>query len=295
MSEIYQLPENNSGNNATIPFSIPIGFGGMGNNGFGFGNGQMNLMDLLGFAIVASIFPNIFGGNNPRGGGFGGGINGDLAMQAIVSQGEASRTAIQTLASSIGQDFNIVNGAVQNIQNSLNAIGAAQGMNMLQVINAIQAGNTAISAQLAQCCCENRTTAIQQGYEAQIRTLEQTNQLSSQADRNANALMAAINNQTVEMDNQFCALKEREMQAKIDAQAEIITQLRGQIDNANQTAQITSYVNALLTPLQAKVDQIASKQLPTVNVQWPQLTAVNTTPYMGAVGYGNGFGGNIVF
>ena len=24
MSEIYQLPENNSGNNATIPFSIPI-------------------------------------------------------------------------------------------------------------------------------------------------------------------------------------------------------------------------------------------------------------------------------
>lgn len=292
MAEIYQIPEGNGGG-FSPQFTIPLGNGG---NGFGFGNGQMNLMDLLGFAIVASIFPNIFGGNNPRGGGFGGGINGDLAMQAIVSQGEASRTAIQTLATSIGQDFNIVNGAVQNIQNSLNAIGAAQGMNMLQVINAIQAGNTAISAQLAQCCCENRTTAIQQGYEAQIRTLEQTNQLSSQADRNANALMAAINNQTVEMDNQFCALKEREMQAKIDAQAEIITQLRGQIDNANQTAQITSYVNALLTPLQAKVDQIASKQLPTVNVQLPQLTAVNTTPYMGAVGYGNGFGnGSIVF
>ena len=35
MSEIYQLPESNSSNNATIPFSIPIGFGGMGG---GFGN-----------------------------------------------------------------------------------------------------------------------------------------------------------------------------------------------------------------------------------------------------------------
>ena len=40
MSEIYQLPDSNSGNNgnASFPFSIPIGFGGMGNNGFGFGN-----------------------------------------------------------------------------------------------------------------------------------------------------------------------------------------------------------------------------------------------------------------
>ena len=35
MSEIYQLPENNSGNNATIPFSIPICIGGYGN---GFSN-----------------------------------------------------------------------------------------------------------------------------------------------------------------------------------------------------------------------------------------------------------------
>jgi hypothetical protein len=86
------------------------------------------------------------------------------------------------------------------------------------------------------------------------------------------------------------------MQAKIDTQADIITQLRGQIDNANQTAQITGYVNSLIAPLQAKVTEIADKQLPTVPVQWPQIQAVNTTPYMGGLygGYGNGFG-NVVF
>lgn len=28
MAEIYQLPENGNNGNATIPFSIPIGFGG---------------------------------------------------------------------------------------------------------------------------------------------------------------------------------------------------------------------------------------------------------------------------
>ena len=84
------------------------------------------------------------------------------------------------------------------------------------------------------------------------------------------------------------------MQAKIDTQADIITQLRGQIDNANQTAQITGYVNSLIAPLQAKVTEISDKQLPTVPVQWPQIQAVNTTPYMGGL-YGNGFGNNIVF
>jgi hypothetical protein len=57
----------------------------------------------------------------------------------------------------------------------------------------------------------------QQGYEAQIRTLEQTNTLGLQADRNNNAVLAAINAQTVAMNDQFCALKERELQARINS------------------------------------------------------------------------------
>ena len=60
MAEIYQLPEGNNNGNATIPFSIPIGFGGMGNNGFGFGNGMNGIYDLLGVAaVVAMAFPYI--------------------------------------------------------------------------------------------------------------------------------------------------------------------------------------------------------------------------------------------
>ena len=309
MAEIYQLPEN-SGNAGmgNIPFSIPIGgFGG--NNGL-FGNGNNTIGDLIGLAIVASIFG--WGGNG-FGGGFGGGnagagflsnqLNNDsgreLIMNAITSNGEASRAAIQNLATMLGQDYATVNSAIQSVQASLNQVANAQGMSTLQVINAIQNGNCQLASQFQQCCCENKLLVTQQGYESQIATLNQTNQLGSQADRNANSLMNAINAQTVAMDNQFCALKEREMQAKIDTQADIITQLRGQIDNANQTAQITSYVNAIVAPLQKEVTEIANKMPNTVPVQWPQLTAVNTTPYMGGGYYGgfygNGFGGNVVF
>lgn len=309
MSEIYQLPENNSGNNATIPFSIPIGFGGMGGGLFGGNYGMNGIADLFGLAIIASMF----GWNNGGfgNGGFGGGNSGaaflanqlsndsgrDLIMQAVTNQGEASRTAIQSLSTMLGQDFNLVNTGVQNVQNALATIAANQGMNVMQVVNAIQSGNCQLANQFQQCCCQMQKQILEQGYQSQIATLNQTNQLGAQAERNANSIINAINAQTIEMDNQFCAARERDMQAKIDTQADIITQLRGQIDNANQTAQITNYVNAIVSPLQAKVDQIAAKQPPTVNVQYPQLTAVNSTPYMAGFNclYGNGFGNSIVF
>ena len=312
MAEIYQLPENGNSGNATIPFSIPIGFGGFGNNGgmFGNGNGFNSIADLFGLAIIASMFG--WGGNG-FGGGFGGwGGNGgagfisnqlnndsgrELLMNAITNQGEASRTAIQTLSTMLGQDFNLTNAGIQSAQSTLNQIANQLGMSTLQMINAVQSGDANVISTLQNCCCQTQKQIMEQGYQSQIATLNQTNQLGSQADRNTNSLLNAINAQTVAMNDQFCAARERDMQAKIDTQADIITQLRGQIDNANQTAQITGYVNSLIAPLQAKVTEIADKQLPTVPVQWPQIQAVNTTPYMGGFNgfYGNGFGNNIVF
>lgn len=280
-------------------------FGGFG-NGFGSFN---SIADLFGLAIIASMFG---WGNGGWGNGFGGWggnsgagflsnqLNNDsgreLIMNAVTSQGEASRTAIQSLATMLGQDFNLVNAGVQNVQNALATIAANQGMNTLQVVNAIQNGNCQLASEFQNCCCAQKLLTVEQGYQSQIRTLEQTTALSGQADRNTAAITSAIANQTTMINEKFCDLEKREMQSKIDTQADIIGQLRGQIDNANQTAAITGYVNSLVSPLAAKVDQIAAKQLPVVNVQWPQLQAINTTPYVsggiyGAYGYGYGNNG----
>ena len=299
MAEIYSVPDNSG---STPQFTIPIG--GLGNGGM-FGNGFNSIADLFGLAIIASMFG--WGNGNGFGGGWGGGngaagflsnqINNDagreLIMQAVTNQGEASRTAIQSLATALGQDFNLVNQGVQTVQNALNNLALQQAVSVPQIINSIQSGDASIISAFQNCCCQTQKQIMEQGYQSQIATLNQTNQLGSQADRNTNSLLNAINAQTVAMNDQFCAARERDMQAKIDTQADIITQLRGQIDNANQTAQITGYVNSLIAPLQAKVTEIADKQLPTVPVQWPQIQAVNTTPYMGGL-YG-GFGGNIGF
>ena len=94
--------------------------------------------------------------------------------------------------------------------------------------------------------------------------------------------------------DQFCALKERELQNKINTQGDIITQLRNQISNDQQTIVFNNAIKAL----DDKIDAIAAKQPNTVPVTWPNLVAANATPYVGGYGYGgygNGFGGGIVF
>ena len=305
MAEIYQLPDNQGSNNGGIngiPFSIPLGgFNGFGNGGFG-GYGMNGIADLFGLAIIASMF----GWNgNGFGGGFGGGNNAagflanqlnndsgrELIMNAITNQGEASRTAIQTLSTMLGQDFNLVNGAVNNVQSALSNLALQQAVSVPQIINSIQSGDASIISAFQKCCCENR-----------LATCEQTNTLQNTMNANGQRNVDAIADLKATMIQSFCDVKEREMQSKIDTQADIITQLRNASDNANQTNQIIGYVNSVVAPLQKSVTEIENKIPNTVPVQWPQLTAVNTTPYVNGGFYpngwygGNGFGGNnIVF
>jgi len=290
-STVVYTPENNGGGvPAWLPYVTNNNGGLFGGNGWGGG--------ILGF-FLGLLFGNGWGGFGGFGGGFGNGagagflsnqINNDsgreLLMNAINSNGEASRAAISNLATMLGQDYSQVSAAVATLQAGLSNLALQQAVSVPQIINSIQSGNSSLMSKLCECCCENRLLTTQQGYESQIRTLEQTNQLGSQADRNTNSIVAAINAQTVAMNDQFCAAKERDMQAKIDTQSDIITQLRGQLDNDRQTAQF----QALLAPIQAQVNTIASKQINTVPVAWPNLQAVNTTPYVNGGYYGSPFG-----
>ena len=101
------------------------------------------------------------------------------------------------------------------------------------------------------------------------------------------------------INEEFCDLEKRELQDKITTLTANNALLRSQIDNANQTAQITSYVNSVVAPLQKSVTEIENKMPNTVPVQYPNLVAVNQTPFNGGCYgngfYGNGFGGNVVF
>ena len=266
---------------------------GNNNNGWLGGNGLAG--GALGF-LLGLVFGNGWGGF----GGFGGYGNSGAAASSLGAQATAYNNTdllmnaingtdadIRQLATMANTDFDSMKTALATINAGLTNVGSQIGLSGLQVVNAIQSGNAALAAQFAQCCCENKLLVTSQGYENQIATLNRTNQLGSQADRNTRSITDAIAAQTVAMNDGFCAIKERELQGKIDTQAEIITQLRGQIDNANQTAQIA----AMLAPIKSEVELIKASQPNTVPVQWPNLVAVNNTPYSGGFyGYGYGYG-----
>ena len=308
MAEIYSIPD---GGSSTPQFTIPIG----GFNGGGmFGNGQMNLMDLLGFAIVASIFPNIFGnGYGGFGGGYGAGQAGflsnqisndsgrELIMQAIANQGESSRTAISTLSTMLGQDFNLVNGAIQNVQSTLAAIGANQGLNALQVINAIQSGNAGLAAQLQQCCCQNQLSTCQQtntlqnainGVGTQVQAKAAADQLAM--CQQTYALNDTMNRNFLALDNKIDALESNRKDREITALTAEVASLKSQNFTTGVVQQAVAPVIGQISSLAREVDDIKTKMPNTVSVQYPNLQVYNATPYIGGF-YGNGFGNQIVF
>lgn len=276
---VVYTPESNQAN--TVPAWLAMQNGGF-NGGLGSWGGG-----ILGFLL------GLWLGNGNGIGGIGGGNNANANAQremlnnAILSQGEASRAAVQNLATMLGQDFNLVNSGVQTIQGAISSLALQQAVSVPQIVNAIQAGDASLASQLCQCCCENRLLTTEQGYQAQIRTIEQTNQLGSQADRNTASVIGAINSFHNDVTREFCEVREREMQDKINTQGDIITQLRNQIDNANQTAQVA----AMLAPINSKLAEIENKQPNTVPVQWPNLYAVNATPYVSGGYYQGGYNG----
>ena len=181
-------------------------------------------------------------------------------------------------------------------------------------------GDASLSRQLCECCCNMRYDLAQQtnalqaqaanNFAAsqlqaannqaatqlqmaniesadQLAVCQQTNALSSQNERNTNSILNAIAGQNTLITKEFCDLKERELQNKINTQGDIITQLRNQISNDHQTLQF----NAAFHALDDKIDAIAAKQPQTVPVQWPNLIGVNATPYMGQGYYPGNYGG----
>ena len=294
------------------------------NGGFGGGNGLYWLFFLW-----------MMWNQNGRNGNFNdyaASINGNEGRQYLAEIMNGRFDNLNTLAQIVNTGVETVKTGIFTLQNSIAEVGASVGLTAAQTQNAIALGNAGLARQLCECCCENRlaianqTSALQSQaasnaaaaqlqlaqHDANVRlqlaqneaadqlsVCQQTNQLGTQADRNANSILGAIQAQNAMITDQFCQLKERELQSKIDTQGDIITQLRGQISNDRQTEAFNTRFNAL----ESALTTLAAKTPNTVPVQYPNLVAANATPFVGqgyypggyGYGFGNGFGGGIVF
>jgi hypothetical protein len=301
-SKVFMFPD------AARTSAIDPGLLALINNNGGFG-GNGNWIWILFLWMMWGFNGNNGFGNNNGTGFLSNQLNDnagrDLLLQAINGRADAAN-----------QLANITNTSLETVKTALYGIQSAISTTGLQTINALQLGDASLSRQLCECCCENKLAICQQtntlssqaaaNFAAmqlemaknegadQLAVCQQTNTLATQSERNTNSILNAIAGQNTMITKEFCDLKERELQNKINTQGDIITQLRNQISNDYQTLAF----NKAMSALDDKIDAIAAKQPNTVPVVWPNLTAVNTTPYAGGCyGYGlnNGFGGSIVF
>lgn len=280
-TKLFNFPEGNGNNDLATLLALNGNNNGLfGGNGWGGG--------ILGFFLGL-----LCGNNGGFGNIFGGGGNNasDLLMQAITSQGEQSRTAVQTLSTMLGQDFSLVNSSIQTISTAINQIGNQQGLNAMQVINAIQSGNANLANQLSNACC-NMQNAMTQGFAG----VQQSIAAKSAADelgkcQQTYTLTDTINRGFLSLDNKIDALESSRKDREITALTAEVATLKSQNFTTGVVQQAVAPVIGQISTLAKEVDDIKCKMPSTVPVQYPNIVGINATPYMGFYGNGNGFWG----
>ena len=220
-TKIFSLGDNGFGGGGMAPLIAslcqnrgldPNMVAAMMNNNRGYGDGFGNSAWWI---IILLIFG--WGGfGNSFGGGFGGRgsaqgladlgslVNSDAGRELLMSAIQGNGTAISQLASTVHCDQNALMGAIQNLSTQLCSIGNQVGMSGQQIINAVQAGNSALASQLASCCCDVRNAITTQGYENQLATVNQTNTLQGAINFVNSSVERGFSSTNFETQRQTC-------------------------------------------------------------------------------------------
>lgn len=198
-----------------------------------------------------------------------------LLMNAITGNG----TNIKELASAINCDFNAVQAGINSIQSAICNLGSKNDMNAMQIVNAINSGNTALATQLSQCCCDVKQLVTNQGYENRLATLNQTNVIQNGfAQANYVAAQNACAIEQTSTDNTSRII------AKLDA----IEDSRKDREIASLTASLTAANSraerqAELAPVYQALSDIKSRQQDVITIPYSPVTAVPSCAYYNAL------------
>lgn len=266
MSDVKTMvfPEMGSGSNAYEAALLA--------NGGGFGGGMNNPF----WAIVLLAFLRNWGGLNGDGNGSCqlshiqdqlNTIQGQNSLMAAITGGT---NEIRSLATTLNADVNAVQMAIQNVQNAICNVGGKIDMNAMQVVNAINSGDTALANQIATCCCQTQQNIQKFGYESQIANLQQ-----SQLIQNGFSQIGYANAENT------CSIK----QNATDNTSRVLTKLDA-IEDSRKDREIASLTAALtaansraerateLKPIYDALADIKCKQPSTAVVQYPNLVGI---------------------
>ncbi len=168
-------------------FAYLLLFALLGGGGFGFG----------GFGGGGGILPWLLFGN----GGFGFGGRGDCATQADLAAGfnnSAVLSNLNDLKFGQAQGFNGLNTAILQSNNGIDKAICTLGYQN-------QAGVNAITAQIAQCCCDIEKMNMQNRFDAQVYNCGTLQAIDKLGDRIID-YMSAEKTQALRDENQALRL-----------------------------------------------------------------------------------------
>lgn len=285
----------------------------LGGGGFGgFGGGANWILPWLLFALWGNNGWGGFGGfGGNRGGngccgGFNGGIgflsdqlNNDAGRELIMQAIQGNATAISQLASTLNCSVGDLNNALNSISTQICNLGNQVGMSTMQVIQAINAGDTALQSKLADCCCQTQKAILESNY------------LTERGFCNTNQILAKGFSDLGYADaQQTCELKQtaNANTAAIIAKLDAIEDSRKDRELAEKDRMIASLTarserQAELQPIYNALNEIQCNQPPVKKISCPEQyvqlnSGINATYGLIPTGYcGCGYGfpfGNFV-
>lgn len=230
---------------------------GWGRNGFGGWGGNNNGGDCC--CNPCNALPWALNGDTGR----------ELLMQAIQGNGNA----ISQLATTLNCDIKSLQSNLCNIQSLIQSVGNQVGLTSQQVINSIQQVGCNIGTQIASCCCDVKQAIERQGYEGRIATINQTDDIKSDANSKFNILSQKIDANNAILVEKFNDLEKRELQNKIDTL------------NQEKTALETSAL------LQQQTQNLVNQLRPCAVPAYPSCSPYQSYSWAQVFGYPYGYNG----
>lgn len=182
----------------------------------------------------------------------------ELLMQAIQGNGDA----IRQLASTLNCDVKSIETNLCNIQSLIQNVGNQVGLTSQQVINSIQNIGCTIGNQIQSCCCTLQSSIERQGYENRIATINQTDDIKSDANAKFNILSQKLDANNAILVEKFNDLEKRELQNRINTLQQEKTSLEFAASQQLQTRNIIDQLQPTPRPCYITCSPYASYNFP---------------------------------
>ena len=219
----------------------------------------------------------------------------DLLMQAINGNG----TAIQNLANMFNTSTDMIQAAINQVNNGITQVGCKIDSSTGALLNAGTQNTMTLAQQLANCCCNLKTMISDTSHQSQLETLRQTDTIKESVNGVGNVVTRgfsdvgyALRDQTCNLEKSIDVVGDRVI-AKLDANEKAAMQdrinaLQTQLTTEHQSGVIAQQIAAAVNPIAAAVQEIKCAQPQTVTVPYQPFQAIpNCVAYQYGM-YNNG-------